>query len=406
MGFLKYVIKREAYNQTRKALRSLGEGDTTRKSAQQRTESRDDPEITLETRSESDEGTIPDLGTKSTLQSFDDYQFEHFVGDLWERMGWQTEVSTQSADRGIDVTAIRRSPYLEKALIQAKRYGPDTTVGSPAIQQYASLKNQEENVDKVIVVTTNEFTQQARSVAKQLNVKLVNGDELVEMVERLDALGLVTKYAPVSHSVERQDLLCRTERAFDGIGGEGTSEPTRLAEADQPIDTSGAEEISMEETSPSSVDAIWPGVPAEDAERAAPSRESSKKAASSQTASSSTQTDHSIRESAMESEVPAETDRNGRWRWVAYAFAAYTIGLIGMAVADPFALMFLAGWVALPLSILLDKRWTSRWRRVGYVIGALFFGVIAGGWYLYRRKQAIGFEKRDGETGSAATETA
>lgn len=135
---------------------------------------------------------------KRALQELDDYDFERFVADLWERLGWNTEVSTRSADRGIDVVATRRSPYEEKALIQAKRYGPNTTVGSPAIQQYASLKHQRHGVDKVLVVTTNGFSSQAEELAHQLNVKLVDGDDLVKLVEDLDAMELVERYAPMN----------------------------------------------------------------------------------------------------------------------------------------------------------------------------------------------------------------
>lgn len=44
-------------------------------------------------------------------------------------------------DRGIDVVATRGQ---QKQLIQAKRYRPNTTVGSPEVQQYAALRLQEE----------------------------------------------------------------------------------------------------------------------------------------------------------------------------------------------------------------------------------------------------------------------
>lgn len=131
---------------------------------------------------------------KSRLQQMDDYDFEHFVGDLWERMGWTCEVSQASADAGIDVVATKSDPYPQKKLIQAKRYGPNTTVGGPAIQQYASLRHQQPNVDSVVVVTTNQFTRAAEQRADELNVKLVDGDGLVSMVDNLQAENLLTQY--------------------------------------------------------------------------------------------------------------------------------------------------------------------------------------------------------------------
>jgi hypothetical protein len=51
---------------------------------------------------------------KGRLQQVDDYEFEHFMADMWERMGWQCEVSQTFADAGIDVTATKTTPYPQK----------------------------------------------------------------------------------------------------------------------------------------------------------------------------------------------------------------------------------------------------------------------------------------------------
>lgn len=127
----------------------------------------------------------------TNLQSMDNYEFEHLIADLWERQGWETTVTQSSNDAGIDVVATKDLPVTQKALIQAKRYGPGTTVGGPAIQQYSSLKHQEDSVDSVIVITSNRFSRQAQNRARELNVKTVNGDELVELIKQLDADDLI-----------------------------------------------------------------------------------------------------------------------------------------------------------------------------------------------------------------------
>ena len=128
------------------------------------------------------------------LQSIDDYDFEHLVADLWARQGWDTEVSQASVDAGIDVIATKESPYPQKKLIQAKRYGSNTTVGGPDIQQYASLKHQRDNVDSVVVVTSNKFTRHAEDRAQELNVKTVDGDGLVKLVDQFNGYDLLEKY--------------------------------------------------------------------------------------------------------------------------------------------------------------------------------------------------------------------
>lgn len=131
---------------------------------------------------------------KERLQSMDEYAFEQFLADLWAERGYSTKVSQETIDAGIDVIATKQSPYLQKELIQAKRYNAENKVGGPEIQQYASLKHQGENVDSVVVVTTSSFTRHARERADELNVKLVDGDQLVQMVQDLDAAHLLAKH--------------------------------------------------------------------------------------------------------------------------------------------------------------------------------------------------------------------
>ncbi len=208
--FLRYVAYRELYRSLRKALNSSEASDeesTARRSsndgstvAAQREMIESNPHIPTE-------GSTVDTPAqlKAVLQQMDPYEFEHFVADLWERMGWETDVSTASADKGVDITARKSSPYEQLLLIQAKRYGPNTTVGSPDVQQYASLRQQFENVDKVLIVTTNSYSRQARDIAEDLNVKLIDGDGLVELIDEHDSLDMVAEYLDFIEPAEQSD---------------------------------------------------------------------------------------------------------------------------------------------------------------------------------------------------------
>lgn len=186
--FLRYMLYRELYRHLRRASRSGGGRSVEPGKAAE--EGVPVPEMSP------DEGTTiesPDQ-LRAVLQRMDEAAFERLVADLWERMGSQTEVSSGGADKGVDVIATTAVPYDETTLIQAKRYGPDTTVGSPEVQQYASLKNQYDGVDTVAIVTTNDFSGQAREIAKDLNVKLVDGDDLVDLLADVDAVDLVAEH--------------------------------------------------------------------------------------------------------------------------------------------------------------------------------------------------------------------
>lgn len=87
-------------------------------------------------------------------------------------------MSEASGDRGIDVIARDKSDD-ETVVIQAKRYDEANHVGSPEVQQYGSLKMQEPYPDRVVIVTTSDFTEQASEIAADIGVELVNGTTLV-----------------------------------------------------------------------------------------------------------------------------------------------------------------------------------------------------------------------------------
>lgn len=204
--FLRYFLYREVY----RWLRNASKDDDSR-SSRPLDPDKDNPANMESAHHRADslpveEGPIESVGElKAVLQRMDPYEFEHFVADLWERMGWDTDVSSAAMDEGVDVIARKTTPYEQTTLIQAKRYGPNTTVGSPDVQQYASLRHQYDGVDKVLVVTTNEFTGQAGELADRLNVKLIDGNDLAELIVKRDALDLVDEYLDFVTTVESDD---------------------------------------------------------------------------------------------------------------------------------------------------------------------------------------------------------
>lgn len=148
---------------------------------------------------------------KAALQEINDYDFEQFVADLWEQRGWETEVSNRSADRGVDVLATKEDGgFQTTAVIQAKRYQSGNNVGSPEVQQYASLR-QQENADIAIVVTTSSFSTQAKAIANELNLKLVDGNQLVKSIESQGAQNLVRRYSDSLKSDSRTSARTTAE---------------------------------------------------------------------------------------------------------------------------------------------------------------------------------------------------
>lgn len=125
---------------------------------------------------------------KQQLHQMDVYEFEELVADIWESYGYKTVVRKGSGDQGIDVEAIKDRPYNQRDLIQAKRYADTNKLGSSDIRNYATLYQQESEVDVVAIVTTSDFTSESESLADNLNVKTIAGDELINILSNNDTL--------------------------------------------------------------------------------------------------------------------------------------------------------------------------------------------------------------------------
>jgi len=155
---------------------------------------------------------------RGRLQRMDPYDFEAFVGDVWGHLGWNTRVVGEPGDRGIDVIATDGE---NKQLIQAKRYGPNTTVGSPEVQQYASLRLQEDGVDQVTIVTTGSFSRQAEDLAPELDVILVDGEDLLGVLDEIEAYEVFAEHfddislgEPTADATEDTGLLDKVRGWF------------------------------------------------------------------------------------------------------------------------------------------------------------------------------------------------
>lgn len=361
--FLRYVLYREGYRALREALRAAG-SDADGPTDDTRTAETTDPTAAAGVPADGSPVETP-AQLKAVLQQMDPYEFEHFVADLWERFGWETSVSSASADKGVDVVCRKSMPYDQLVLIQAKRYGPNSTVGSPAVQQYASLRHQYDGVDKVLIVTTSGYSSQAESIADKLNVKLIDGDRLVRLILDHDALDLVASsldFIEPAGTATAQDTAGKagaagTAGAAETAGAAGTADTAGTAET---AETAGTTTHSAADSAPTGSDDPTP--PGD------PTRPTSAPGILS-----------TVGQGLVAVSVPG---------WIAV--------LAGVSVLSDavWGSVFLLAWVAAPVGILLDTRalgpertWpTHRWL---YVLTSLVWiiAVIPASVYLWRRRK-------------------
>jgi len=158
---------------------------------------------------------------KRQIRNLDPIEFEEFVADIWSKQGWSTRLTSEQWDRGIDIVATQDNPISEKHLIQAKRYSEDNPIGSPDVQQYASLRQQEQAVDAVVIVTSGRFSEQAERVARDLNVKLVDGDDLYDIIESHGLSSVLADYCSIHSSISK-DQTSKSDTSNESFENKNT----------------------------------------------------------------------------------------------------------------------------------------------------------------------------------------
>jgi predicted transcriptional regulator len=114
-------------------------------------------------------------------------EFENLFSEIMEEYGWETNLTPDSGDRGVDIVAKKEAPFSQRVLIQVKKYQNDNLIGSGDIQKYSGLKNRTgETVDAVVVATTSGFTNEAKKVANNRDIKLINGTEIRSYLSKLN----------------------------------------------------------------------------------------------------------------------------------------------------------------------------------------------------------------------------
>ncbi|MGW8379903.1 restriction endonuclease [Streptomyces sp. ODS28] len=104
-------------------------------------------------------------------------EFEEAVAFLCARDGCRdVRVNGGACDLGADVLA--EAPDGRRMAVQCKRYGPDTKVGSPALQRFGGTCCSVHAARLAVVVTTSAFTKPATEYARQHGIVRVDGHAL------------------------------------------------------------------------------------------------------------------------------------------------------------------------------------------------------------------------------------
>lgn len=116
------------------------------------------------------------LTTIDDVDLMDGEAFENFIALIYERMGYQVEITKSSNDQGVDIIATNLK---EKIAIQTKCYS--SPVGNKAIQEVIAGLTFYDS-DKGIVVTNSIFTKSAIELAQKSHIELIDREKLKRMI--------------------------------------------------------------------------------------------------------------------------------------------------------------------------------------------------------------------------------
>lgn len=103
-------------------------------------------------------------------------QFEQYLGHLFRSQGYKAEVTKASGDFGADLVISKNG---RRIVVQAKRYKKN--VGIRAVQEVQGARAHYKATEAWVVTNSN-FTQQAYELAKSNGVRLIDRDQLIEML--------------------------------------------------------------------------------------------------------------------------------------------------------------------------------------------------------------------------------
>lgn len=126
------------------------------------------------------------LNEGSNLATMDWQDFEHLIRELFEKEfsqnGSEVKITRASRDCGVDAVIFDSDPLRGgKIVIQAKRY--NNAVGFAAVRElYGTVIN--EGANKGILVTTSDYGPDAYEFAKDKQLTLLNGSNLLSLLEK------------------------------------------------------------------------------------------------------------------------------------------------------------------------------------------------------------------------------
>ena len=140
-------------------------------------------------------------------------EFERWLATLFRELGWRVETTKASGDYGADLIL---TDARSRIAVQAKRYGPGSSVGISAVQEVLGAVRYY-NAHRGMVVTNSTYTEAAAKLAKASGVELWDRETLTAQL-------LALKKSREQRAIQRQDTpLGKMSRQAFGMADNAAS---------------------------------------------------------------------------------------------------------------------------------------------------------------------------------------
>lgn len=109
----------------------------------------------------------------------DPTEFEKLCALLFRQMGYEANVTSKTNDGGYDIVLMKNQI---KAIVECKCYSIGNKVGRPEVQKLVGANNIV-LADKMIFITTSEFSSYAVTYSNEVGVELIDGCKLLQLLK-------------------------------------------------------------------------------------------------------------------------------------------------------------------------------------------------------------------------------
>lgn len=121
---------------------------------------------------------------KEKIRNMSPREFEFFVADIFERLGYSVKITQATRDGGHDIIATKADPIPFTLIVECKHWGEKHKVDVSVVRSVYGVQMAEQ-ANQSVIVTSSKFTRDARKFAEERKnlMALLDIDDLIKFMQ-------------------------------------------------------------------------------------------------------------------------------------------------------------------------------------------------------------------------------